>query len=124
MKFRTIKVVYKNLTSLYTRSRLVYLFKRETMVQSPPLPSDESLRAAILALFAADSRTASADLHVGVLNGIVHLAGEVSSLEVRLAAAKLAGEVAGVRGVVNRIEAPGAPSPSRRIDLNEKENET
>jgi osmotically-inducible protein OsmY len=94
------------------------------MARHAPLPSDESLRAAILALFAADSCTASADLHVGVLNGIVHLAGEVSSLKVRLAAAKLAGEVAGVRGVANRIEAPGAPSPSRRIDLNEKENET
>ncbi len=90
------------------------------MARHPPLPSDESLRAAILALFAADSRTASADLHVGVLNGIAHLAGEVSSSEVRIVAAKLSEEVTGVRGVVNRIEAPGAPSPSRRIDLNEK----
>jgi len=94
------------------------------MTRHPPLPSDESLRAAILALFAAEARTASADLRVGVLNGIAHLVGEVSSLEVRIAAAKLAEEVPGVRGVVNRIEAPGAPSPSRRIDLIKKENGT
>jgi osmotically-inducible protein OsmY len=85
----------------------------------PPL-SDESLRAAILALFAADSRTAPADLHVGVLNGIAHLAGAVDSLEVRAEAEVLAKYVHGVRGVVNRIEAPGAPKPSRRIDLTEK----
>ena len=87
----------------------------------PPLPSsDESLRAAILASFAADSATASADLRVGVLNGIAHLAGKVDSLEIRDAAERLAKIVSGLRGVVNRIEAPGAPSPARRIDLTEK----
>lgn len=84
----------------------------------PPLPSsDESLRAAILTLFAADSITASADLRVGVLNGIVHLAGKAASLKMRDAAEELVKNVHGVRGVVNRIEAPGAPSPARRIDL-------
>jgi osmotically-inducible protein OsmY len=90
------------------------------MTQPPLPPSDESLRAAILALLAADNRTASADLRVGVLNGIAHLAGTVDSLKIRDAAQELARKVRGVRGVVNRIEAPGAPSPSRRIDLNEK----
>ncbi|MCQ3939011.1 MAG: hypothetical protein DPW18_18485 [Chloroflexi bacterium] len=100
------------MTSLYTTNRLVFF-----MTQSPPLPSDESLRAAILALFAADSVTASAELRVGVLNGIAHLAGKVDSLEIREAAERLAKSVSGLRGVVNRIEAPGAPSPSRRIDL-------
>lgn len=87
------------------------------MTHPPPLPSDESLRAALLAVFSADAGTASADLRVGVLNGIVHLAGSAASLEIRAAAERLAKNVRGVRGVVNRIEAPGAPSPSRRIDL-------
>ena len=85
----------------------------------PPIP-DERLRLAILVTFAADSRTASADLRVGVLNGIAHLAGVVDFLVVRAAAEELAGQVGGVRGVVNRIEAPGAPSPAREINLDLK----
>ena len=87
------------------------------MTHLPPPASDESLRAAILALFHADARTASADLRVGVLNGIAHLAGRANSLEARDAAEELAKNARGVRGVVNRIEAPGAPSPARKIDL-------
>jgi hypothetical protein len=88
------------------------------MTHSQLLSSDESLRAAILALFAADARTASADLRVGVLNGIAHLAGTVPSLEVREVAEELAKSVRRVRGVVNRIEAPGGPSPARTVNLN------
>jgi osmotically-inducible protein OsmY len=78
---------------------------------------DEDLRAAILAEFMADSRIASSDLRVGVLNGIAHLAGKVDSLDQRRLAEEIAGQVPGVRGVVNRIEAPGAPSPARMINL-------
>ena len=78
---------------------------------------DESLRAAILAAFTADERTANADIRVGVLNQVAHLAGVVDSLAGRLAAEEIAGQVPGVRGVVNRIEAPGAPSPAREINL-------
>ena len=81
---------------------------------------DESLRAAILDVFAADSRTASADLRVGVLNGIAHLAGTVDSLAKRAAVEELARQVPDVRGVVNRIEAPGAPSPARAVNLDLK----
>lgn len=88
-----------------------------------PLLSDEDLRAEILHVFAIDKRTASAALRVGVLNSIVHLAGVVSSLEVRDAAEQLAGRVRGVRGVVNRIEAPGAPSPGRTVHLNIQNDE-
>lgn len=87
--------------------------------------SDHNVRKAILAKFAADERTAFANLRVGVLNGIVHLAGVVTALEIRITAAELAEDVPGVRGVVNRIEAPGAPSPARTVNLdlqNEKEN--
>lgn len=91
----------------------------------PALPSsDEDLRAAIFAAFATDTRIVSADLRVGVLNGVAHLAGTAASLEIRGAAEELAKNVGGLRGVVNRIESPGAPSPARRIDLIEKENET
>jgi osmotically-inducible protein OsmY len=82
--------------------------------------SDEDLYKSILALFATDQRSASANLRVGVLNGIVHLAGVVASLETRIAAAELAGRLPGVRGVVNRIEAPGAPSPARTVNLDLK----
>ncbi len=79
--------------------------------------TDEKLRAAILSRLAADDRTAFANLRVGVLNGIAHLAGVVNSIETRIVAAELAEEVPGIRGMVNRIEAPGAPSPSRTIHL-------
>ncbi len=53
-----------------------------------------------------------------MLNSIAHLAGAVDLLVGRLAAEEIAGQVPGVRGVVNRIEAPGAPSPAREINLN------
>ncbi len=84
------------------------------------LSQDESLRAAILAVLAADSQTIDADLRVGVLNGIAHLAGTIDSLPKRAAAEELALHVLGVRGVVNRIKSPGAPSPARVVDLNLK----
>ena len=82
-----------------------------------PAVSDECLREAVLAVLLTDDRTASAELRVGVLNAIVHLAGTVGTLAERAAAEELAGQVPGVRGVVNRIEAPGAPSPAREINL-------
>jgi len=87
------------------------------LIQSRHPTPDESLRTAILVIFTADSRTACADLRVGVLNGIAHLAGSVDSLVIRSAAEELARRVPGVRGVVNRIEAPDAPSPARTINL-------
>ena len=88
------------------------------MTNTPIQNTDEKLRAAILSRFAADDRTAFANLRVGVLNGIAHLAGVAASIETRILAAELAEEVTGVRGVVNRIEAPGAPSPARTVNLN------
>lgn len=79
--------------------------------------SDDNLRASILAALAADERTSTADLRVGVLNGVAHLAGAVDTLAIRTAAEELVQRMEGVRGVVNRIEAPGAPSPARKINL-------
>ncbi|PKN84650.1 MAG: hypothetical protein CVU46_13505 [Chloroflexi bacterium HGW-Chloroflexi-8] len=87
------------------------------MVQHNVPVSDETLREVILTVFATDSRTASADFRVGVMYGIAHLAGVVDSLSKRDTAEELAKQVQGIRGVVNRIEAPGAPSPSRPINL-------
>jgi osmotically-inducible protein OsmY len=88
------------------------------MTQELNPTSDEILRKAILARFAADDHTAFANLRVGVSKGIVHLAGVVSSTEVRVVAAELVLTFHGVRGVVNRIDAPGAPSPARTVNLN------
>jgi osmotically-inducible protein OsmY len=79
--------------------------------------SDENLRRAILAEFAAERRITSANIRVGVLNSIAHLAGAVDSLAERAVAEELAQGIEGIRGIVNRIEAPGAPSPSRTINL-------
>jgi len=81
---------------------------------------DEILRTRILHDFALDHRIQSDDLRVGVLNCIVHLAGKVDNLLIRNELEKLAKQVPGVRGVVNRIEAPGSPSPGRKINLNLK----
>ena len=87
------------------------------MSETTPNP-DEQLRTRIIQALMLDERTAALDLRVGVLNGIAHLAGTVASLDVRDAAQELAECVCGVRGVVNRIEAPGAPSPARTVNLN------
>jgi len=85
---------------------------------------DEKLRDAILAEFTGSDRTAYVNLRVGVLNGIAHIAGAVSSLEIYIAAAKIVELVPGVRGVVNRIVAPGAPSPARTVNLNLERGKT
>lgn len=87
------------------------------MTQWTPPNSDDALRQAILAEFSAEDRSAFENLRVGVLNCIAHLAGTVDSLEKRNTAEELAKKVPGVRGVVNRIESPGAPSPARTINL-------
>jgi len=78
---------------------------------------DEHLRAAILQALALDPRTLALDLRVGVLSGFAHLAGKVPSLELRALTERIVSSVPGVRGVANRIEAPGAPSPARSVNL-------
>ena len=80
-------------------------------------PPDEQLRAAVLDRLASDACTAAQDLRVGVLNGIIHLAGWVGSMDIRAAAERIAWQVPGARGVVNRIDAPGAPNPARTVNL-------
>lgn len=82
--------------------------------------SDESIRTRITAALAAEGSPPIAELHIGVANGVVHLAGQVETDEIRASVEEIARRVEGVRGVVNRIAAPGAPSPARaiHIDLN------
>lgn len=82
--------------------------------------ADETLREAILAEFAADNRITADNLRVGVLNSIAHLAGKVEDLSKRDLAEALAHQVPGIRGVVNRIDCPGAPSPARTVNLDLK----
>ena len=81
---------------------------------------DESLYKTILELFTTNGNAAYVNLRLGVSNGFVHLAGVVASLGMRSAAEDLVANIPGVRGVVNRIQAPGAPSPSRIINLDLK----
>lgn len=78
---------------------------------------DAEMRLAVFKALEADEHTAPLNLRVGVLNGIVHLAGQAPSMEIWSLVEHLAAGIPGVRGVVNRIEAPGAPSPARTINL-------
>jgi len=78
---------------------------------------DEVLREVILAALDRDSHIAADQLRVGVSNAIAHLAGKVDSLASRDQVENLVKQVPGVRGVVNRIECPGAPSPARTVNL-------
>lgn len=78
---------------------------------------DEILRQKILACFAANDHISPANLRVGVANGIVHLAGCLATMDERRCADGIAASIPGVRGVVNRIEAPGAPCPARTVIL-------
>jgi osmotically-inducible protein OsmY len=79
--------------------------------------TDDGLRSSVLQTLAEDTRTAALDLRVGVLNGVVHLGGAAPSQELWRLAETIAARVVGVRGVVNRIEAPGAPSPMRKVNI-------
>lgn len=79
---------------------------------------DERLRTRIMRVLAQDERTLALEIRLGVLSGFAHLAGKVPSLELRALAEAIVAGVPGVRGVANRIEAPGAPSPARTVNLN------
>lgn len=78
---------------------------------------DKQIRNAVCLALKADKRIAAYDLRVGVLNEVVHLAGELPTLYLWELVGEIALEIPRVRGVVNRIEAPGAPEPARTIHL-------
>lgn len=81
---------------------------------------DQRIRRDVLRELHCHEQTAPYELRVGVLNAIVHLAGEVPSLELWELIETIAARVPDVRGVVNRITAPGAPEPARTIHMNLK----
>ncbi len=81
------------------------------------MSADDGLRNSVLQALVADERTAALDLRVGVLNAVVHLGAGAPLSELRSRAEAVCDGVAGVRGVVNRIQAPGAPSPARTIHV-------
>jgi osmotically-inducible protein OsmY len=81
------------------------------------LTSDEQLRLVVMDVLAANEHITLLHLRVGVLNAVAHLAGSAPTSALRELAEQLVTNVPGVRGVVNRIEAPGAPAPSRTIHL-------
>lgn len=92
------------------------------MTDQAELLVDKRLRAAVLLALANDANLASLDLRVGVLNAIVHLCGSAPTPALWERASHVAGDVPGVRAVVNRICAPGAPHPTRTIHLNQLRN--
>lgn len=87
------------------------------MDQRLSLDPDDVPRAAVLFVLSANGQNSAAGFCVGVVNDVVHLAGSAGSLEIRAAAEEYARNVPGGRGLVNRIDAPGAPSPTRIINL-------
>jgi osmotically-inducible protein OsmY len=87
------------------------------------LSQDEQLRQEVLNALQSKGLLDVSGLRVGVLDGIVHLAGDASSRAAWEAVEQIVSSVNGVRGVVNRIQAPGAPSPSRTIQLEFDEKE-
>jgi len=78
---------------------------------------DAEIPLAVFKVLEADEHTTPLNLRVGELNGIVHLTGKAPSLIIWKLVEHLAADIPGVSGVVNRIEAPGAPSPARTIHL-------
>ena len=85
----------------------------EETTQNP----DERMRKAVLKSLAADGSLSFSGVRVGVLNGIVHLAGVEPSFEIRQKPVEVTGRIHGVHGIVNRIDAPGAPLPARPVNL-------
>jgi osmotically-inducible protein OsmY len=89
------------------------------MINSFVYSRDEKIRKEILLVFSKRMEK-GLTLRVGVLNGFVHLTGTVDSNDTRSMAEEIAAKIRGVRGVVNRIEAPGSPDPARIIHLDLK----
>jgi osmotically-inducible protein OsmY len=79
---------------------------------------DEITRQAVLTALMSNEQIALLELRVGVLHGVAHITGSAPSYNIWKLVEDLTMQVEGVRGVVNRIEAPGAPSPARTIHLN------
>jgi len=68
---------------------------------------DEVLRVAVEAALAADSRLDAAAIVITVATGVVELSGTVGSADQARRAIRRAGQVDGVRGIVNRLRVLG-----------------
>lgn len=73
------------------------------MRSDPQLELDSRLQSAVLAALGADANLSSAEIGVGVREGVVSLSGEVDSLIKRTRAGRAAEAVSGVRAVANDI---------------------
>lgn len=82
--------------------------------------ADRQLRDEVRQRLFQNEQTAPYGFRIGVLNAIVHLAGEAPSVDIWELAGKIVAQAPGVRGVVNRIAAPGAPEPARTIHISLK----
>jgi osmotically-inducible protein OsmY len=82
----------------------------------PQLELDAQLQAAVLAAIGADDSLSSAELGVGVREGVVSLTGNVDSLMKRTRAARVAEAVPGVRAIANDI-AVRLSFDQRRMDF-------
>lgn len=78
---------------------------------------EENIRSKVQGLL-AEPEYSCYEIQVGVENGIVHLAGSVPDQTMRDQIEFEIGKISGVRGIANRISAPGSPLPGRTIDLN------
>ncbi|RCK74678.1 MAG: hypothetical protein ANABAC_1395 [Anaerolineae bacterium] len=85
--------------------------------------TDHDLHDQVRRALAAHPELREAEIRVGTANGFVHLAGKVSSLSVYLLIERIVKDIPGIKSVINRIEAPGAPSPSRSIHLSPQKSE-
>jgi osmotically-inducible protein OsmY len=95
--------------------------KAEHFMADKDYSTNEKLRQAVLDALkkglSGKEQLGELEIRVGVLKGVVHLGGSVKSLAAWDKAQEIAAKVPGIRGVVNRIEALGAPAPSRIINL-------
>lgn len=79
---------------------------------------DTDLEIAVAQALGRDPRTRDGfpGILVGSAFGEIHLKGNVASQEIKQAAGQIAGQVPGVRGVINKLEAPEppkAPAPAK-----------
>ncbi len=74
---------------------------------------DEALQAAVEEALAADGQLDDAAIAVTVVDGIVDLSGTVGSTDQVRRALRRAGEIDGVRGIVNRLRVIARQAPSR-----------
>jgi osmotically-inducible protein OsmY len=107
---------------MYTKNQRVFYKKAQVKMTDGMEYSklDRQIRNMVCKELKRNHQTSPYEIRVGVLNAVVHLAGEAPNLEIWELIQKITEQIPGVRGVVNRIESPGAPEPARTIHLHLK----